>query len=247
MSRLGGENDPATYGERIAGIYDQLYPELNPRMIDVLATLAGQGRVLELGIGTGRVAPPLKAAGAHIEGIDASEAMLERLRAKPGGSEIPVTLGNFAGVPVEGPFRLIFVVFNTFFALLTQDEQIGCFQSVSERLTDDGCFVVEAFVPDPTRFVRNQAVTTSGLTDDGVELDVSRYDRHRQLITTQHVHLSEKGVNLYPVQQRFAWPSELDLMARLAGMRLRERWADWDRSSFHADSGKHVSVYEKQR
>lgn len=234
-----------TYGERIAERYDQLYAELDPKdAAETLAELAQRrGRVLELAIGTGRIALPLAARGVEVHGVDVSEAMVARLRSKPGGEAIPVTMGNFADVPVEGRYGVVFVAFNTFFGLTTQEEQVRCFENVAAHLADDGVFLLEMFVPDVTRFDRKQRVSAIAVELDEVQLEATNYDPVAQRSTSQHVFLSASGVDLYPVVIRFAWPAELDLMARLAGLRLHERWGDWDRRPFTADSERHVSVY----
>ena len=240
------EYDDATYGDRIAEVYDEFYPELDHRVVPLLAELAGKGRALELGIGTGRVGLPLQAAGVNVEGIDASAAMVARLRAKPGGERIPVAIGSFVDVNVEGEFSLVFVVFNTFFGLGSQDEQVRCFQGVAQRLAPGGAFLVEAFVPDMARFVRGQNLSIGQMGPGHVMLDAARLDRLNQRVVTQHVVLSEAGVRTYPVQLRFAWPAELDLMARIAGLRLRDRWGGWGKEPFAVDSGGHISVYVRQ-
>jgi SAM-dependent methyltransferase len=183
--------------------------------------------------------------GVEVHGIDASEAMVSRLRAKPGGESIPVALGNFADVPVEGAFKLIYVLFTTFFALLTQEEQIRCFQNVARHLGPTGMFVIEAFVPDLTRYQGDQAVRTVQIGANEVRIDVAQLDRASQQITSQHILLSEEGIRLYPVKLRYVWPAELDLMARFAGMRLKHRWSNWEKAAFSAESGKNISVYER--
>lgn len=236
-----------TYGERIAGIYDEWYPDVDEAAVDTLAELASGGRALELGIGTGRVALPLQQRGIEVHGIDASEAMVARLRAKPGGERIPVTTGNFADVAVDGQFSLIYVLFNTFFGLLTQDEQVRCFENVARHLTSEGAFVLEAFVPDPGRFDAGQTVRATRVGTDEVELELSQVDPVSQQVTTQHVLLSERGVRLFPVKLRFAWPAELDLMARLAGLRLWQRWDGWKRAPFSGESKQHISVYRHEK
>jgi SAM-dependent methyltransferase len=234
-----------TYGERIAGIYDELYPAYEVAMVETLARLAGKGPALELGIGTGRVALPLVERGVEMLGIDASPAMVERLRAKPEGAQIPVTMGDFADVPVEGRFPLIFIVFNTFFALLTQDAQVRCFANIAAHLAPGGVFAMEAFVPDPCRYDRRQTVRAIRVSEDELRFDASELDPVNQQVVSQHVALTRAGTQLYPVKLRYAWPSELDLMARLAGLRLRERWGDWGGGAFTADSGRHISIYER--
>jgi SAM-dependent methyltransferase len=232
-----------TYGERIAGVYDDWYAGYDDATLATLRELAQGGRALELGIGSGRIALPLQQSGVEVHGIDASEAMVAKLRAKPGGESIAVRLGNFADVAVEGQFSLIYVLVNTFFALLTQDEQVRCFENVARHLSADGAFVIEAFVPDLTRFDGRQTVRAIHVGNDEARLDVSQLDPANQQITSQHIVLTEKGVRLYPVKLRFAWPAELDLMARLAGLHLRHRWDSWNRTPFSEESSKHITVY----
>ena len=238
----------ATYGDRIADVYDRMHPgeEGSTPEVRALATLAGGGRALELGIGTGRVALPLAEQGVAIHGIDASAAMVAKLRAKPGGDAIPVTIGDFAEVPVQGTFALIFAVFNTFFALTTQEAQVRCFRRVAGRLADGGVFLIEVFVPDPARFTGGQRIGVAGVDTDHVNLEVARHDAVHQRVYSQNLVLSESGTRIYPVQLRYAWPSELDLMARLAGLRLRERWSDWTGAPFTAASTSHISLYERE-
>lgn len=242
------EYTTADYGDRIADRYDQMYPDGNnvQSIVDVLAGLAGEGgRALELGIGTGRVALPLVKRGVAVYGIDASQAMIDQMRAKPGGGALPVTIGDFADFRVAGRFELIFVVFNTFFALLTQEAQVQCFRRAAEHLAGGGVFLIETFVPDPARFVRGQHLSVSRIEPDLVMLDVARHDRAKQRVDSQHLLFSETGTRLYPVRLRYAWPAELDLMARLAGLRLRVRWSGWDGAPFTGRSESHVSIYER--
>jgi SAM-dependent methyltransferase len=236
--------DETTYGDRVADVYDTWYADLDPGpAATTLAELAGGGRALELAIGTGRIALPLAERGVEVHGIDASEAMVARLRAKPGGERIPVTMGDFADVGVDGRYALVFVAFNTFFALLTQEDQVRCFANVAAHLDEGGAFVLEAFVPDLGRFSRNQRVDTTRVEADSVMLNVSIHDPVGQRVSSQHVVLDGGGVRLQPVAIRYAFPAELDLMARLAGLELRERWGGWSREPFTAASGNHVSVY----
>jgi SAM-dependent methyltransferase len=239
--------DITTYGERMAEVYDQwpCLPQNTDAIVACLTRLAGGGPILELGIGTGRIALPLAQRGLQVHGIDASPAMVAQLRAKPGGEDIPVSIGNFADVAVEGRFTLIFVVFNTFFGLLSQDDQVRCFLGVAQHLADDGVFVIEAFVPDLGRYDRGQRVAAVEVETDRIRLEASLHDPVQQRVMSQHVVLSEQGIRLYPVQVRYAWPSELDLMARLAGLQLRDRWAGWAQEPFTATSGNHVSVYSR--
>jgi len=233
-----------TYGERVAAIYDDWFPESDPDAITFLAELAQGGKALELGIGTGRMALPLAAKNIEVHGIDASVSMVGRLRDKRGSEKIIVTEGNFADVPVEGEFALIYIVFNTFFALQSQEAQVRCFRNVASHLTKTGCFAIEAFVPDLTRFDHNQVNWATKVTPDRVELDAGQHDPVTQRVISQKVILTGGNIRLYPVQIRYAWPAELDLMAQLAGLRLRERWSGWRREPFTSESQKHISVYE---
>ncbi len=239
--------EASTYGDRIGAVYDQFrFPvtRFTDATVEFLASVAGKRRVLELGIGTGRIAVPLAAKGLKLFGIDASEKMVAQMRAKAGGAAIPVVIGNFADVKVSGQFSLIYVVFNTFFALLTQDEQVRCFQRAARRLTSDGVFLIEAFIPDPSRFDRGQRIGALDVETDYVRFEVTQHDPIAQSIRSAHVEVSESGVHLYPVRLRYALPAELDLMARLAGMRLRMRYGGWNREPFGALSPFHVSLYE---
>ncbi|HUO05548.1 MAG TPA: class I SAM-dependent methyltransferase [Candidatus Binataceae bacterium] len=238
--------DPSAYGERIAPVYDAITQPVSDAepAVAFLASIAGRGRILELGIGTGRIALPLAARGFKVCGIDASPKMVKQLRAKSGGEAIPVEIGNFADVKIAGKFSLIYVVFNTFFGLASQDEQLRCFARVAAHLAPGGAFVIEAFVPDQSLFNRSQRVSVTKIEPDMVKLDVSMHDRVMQTTRAAHVVIRENGVKIYPVMVRYAFPAELDLMAKLAGMRLRERWAGWNREPFNANSGLHVSIYE---
>lgn len=236
---------PNTYGERMAGVYDEWagVPQDAEETVAFLAELAGPGPVLELGVGTGRIALPLARKGFEVHGIDASDAMTNRLREKPGGESVRVTLGDFADFDLGRRFPLVYVVFNTFFALLSQEDQIRCFGCVARHLHENGAFVIEAFMPDPARFTDHQAVQTKQIEVDRAILEVSRHDPVNQRVSSHSIVMSETGIELYPVEIRYAWPSELDLMARLAGMRLRERWSNWRHEPFTTSSTGHVSVY----
>lgn len=233
----------SSYGDRIADTYDALYPEHDAAAIELLADLALDGPALELGIGTGRLALPLAARGIRVHGIDASSAMVAKLRKKPGGDELPVTIANFGKFELGERFQLIYVAFNTIFALLTQDEQVDCFRSVAVHLKEGGCFLIEAFVPDTARFDRGQRVSAVKVESDALSLEVTRHEPTQQRVNSQLVRITEEGIRLFPVQLRYAWPSELDLMARLAGLELSERWATWERREFDARSEFHISVY----
>jgi SAM-dependent methyltransferase len=243
---MAGFDDPAFYGDQWAAVYDDHHGHADPgRAVEFLAGLAGDGRVLELAIGTGRVALPLAARGVIVEGLDASAAMVERLRAKPGGDSVPVTMGDMAEVTVNGPFRLVYLVANTLFALLSQERQAECFGNAARVLEPGGTFVIECFVPDLSRFDHGQRVEARSVTGDSAVIEVSRHDKARQLVTTQVITLDAHGMQLRPVVIRYSWPSELDLMARQAGLRLAERHADWDRQPFTPASSSHVSVYQR--
>ncbi len=233
-----------SFGEADAATYDDSSRGDEEATVAFLEQLAPGGPALELAIGTGRIALPLAARGVQVDGIDFSPAMVAKLRAKPGGDQIAVTIGDFADVPVSGAYQLIFVVYNTLFNLLTQDDQVRCFENVATHLTDDGVFVVEAFVPTYlTRLRDDQYVDAERIDVDEVRLDVGRHDPVAQRLDESHVVLSSAGVRLAPIVTRYAWPSELDLMARIAGLRLEHRWSGWDREPFTGASRRHVSVY----
>jgi hypothetical protein len=237
---------PSTYGDRIAGHYDDFYAEEPPSAeINMLAELAGRGPALELGIGTGQVALPLHDRGITVEGIDASEAMVGRLRAKPGGTEIPVTIADFAAFDLGRQFTLVYVPANTFFCLLTQDAQVNCFRAVAAHLVSGGRFLIEAFVPDLQLFDHGQRTATIDLDVDTVAIDSSRIDPATQRVDSQLVVIRDDQMpRTYPVALRYAWPSELDLMARLAGMHLEHRWGNWTRQRFDSSSTGHISVWQ---
>lgn len=236
---MDGDPVGTTYGARCAAVYDELFGAFDPASVDLLAELAGAGPALELGIGTGLIALPLAARGVPVHGVDASPDMVAKLREKPDGDTIPVVLGDFAEVPVEERFFLIFVVFNTLFALQTQRDQVRCFQNVAAHLTPDGVFVVEAFVPEAAF----APLRVTAVESDRAGLKISRHDPVAQRLKSQHVVLRDGEVRLYPVEVRYAWPAELDLMAELAGLHLRHRWGGWRREPFGPESARHVSVY----
>jgi SAM-dependent methyltransferase len=237
--------DPmSSFGESVAARYDDSPRGDEVEAVAFLEELARGGPALELAIGTGRIGLPLASRGLRVDGIEQSAAMVARLRAKPGGDRIAVTMGDMAAVPVTGAYRLVFVVFNTLHNLLTQDDQVRCFENVARHLTDDGVFLVEALVPDSLYRLRDeQYVDAEAVEMDKVRLDVGRFDPVTQLLDESHVTLSRDGISVSPIVTRYVWPSELDLMARLAGLRLRERWGGWLREPFCARSTRHVSVY----
>ena len=236
----------STYGDRIADVYDEIHrPADVSEGLDMLAQLAAGGRALELGIGTGTFALPLADRGIEVHGIDSSRAMIDRLQAKRGGETMPVTVGDFAAVEVEGNFLLVFVVSNTFFMLTSQEEQLKCFENVASHLDESGVFLINAFVPDVSMFDKGRHLSASLPDLASVRLDVSVHDALNQVVDFRHLYLTEEGIRIYPGRLRYVWPSELDLMARLAGLHLRDRWADWRRSPFTAKSPSHVSLYER--
>jgi SAM-dependent methyltransferase len=233
-----------SFGEDVAELYRDVQRGDEMAAVAFLEQLAGRGPALELAIGTGRIALPLAARGIRVDGIDISPAMIAQLRAKPGSDDISVTVGNFADVSVPDTYRLIYIVWNTLFNLLTQEDQVRCFQNVAGHLTDDGSFVVEAYVPAFLYRLRNdQYVDAEAIRVDEVRLDLLRHDMATQTIEESHVSLSSAGVRLNPVVQRYSWPSELDLMARIAGLCLKSRWGGWNREPFNSTSSIHVSVY----
>jgi SAM-dependent methyltransferase len=238
-----GGYDSTTYGDAWADVYDAwVEARLSPGgEVEFLAGLAAGGRALELGVGSGRVAIPLADAGVEVVGIDASERMLALLESKT--DRVAAIRGEMADVGADGAFDLVYVVFNTFFAMLTQDDQVRCFANVAARLKPGGAFVIQAFVPDTSTFVRGQRVQATDVEPGAIAFDVARLDPIAQTITAQKILVGDSSLRTLPTKLRFAWPSELDLMARLAGLRLRERWEDFERRPFTAASASHVSVY----
>ncbi len=238
--------DETTFGTLNADDYDALHdPGTTAESVALISELAGQGRILELAIGTGRMALPLVALGHDVSGIEGSPLMVEKLRTKPGGEAIEVVIGDFADVAIDGPFDHVFLVFNTFFNLLSQEAQVRCFANVAQRLTEGGTFLVETFVPDQSGFADGQRVQTKRLDMTTVWLEAALHDPVRQLLEFQRIRITQDGVRMVPLPMRYAWPSEIDLMARLAGLSLRDRWGGWDRRPFDASSKMHVSVYQK--
>jgi SAM-dependent methyltransferase len=236
------------FDEAVAARYDAGLPEtadpsiLDP-VVDVLAALAGDGRALELGVGTGRIALPLARRGVPVHGIELSRAMVARMHTKPGGEEVGVTIGDFSTTRVEGSFSLAYLVFNTIFNLTTQDAQVACFANVAAHLEPGGCFVIETGVPELRWLPPGETIRAFQLDPDHWGID--EYHVAEQRLTSHHVEYVDGRAERVSIPFRYAWPAELDLMARLAGMRLRDRWSDWDRAPFTSDSRKHVSVWEK--
>jgi Methyltransferase domain len=235
-----GEDVASVYDERVGGMFD---PAVVTPVVDLLSDLAGGGAALEFGIGTGRIALPLAGRGIRVHGIDDSEAMVARLRSKPGGEDIGVTMGDFATTRVEGRFSVVYLVFNTIFNLVTQEAQVACFQNAAAHLESGGRFVIETGVPDLQSLPLGQTIIPFRADPEGLSFDV--YDVATQRFSSQHYVFADGDVKTYPVEFRYAWPAEFDLMARLAGMTLQNRWAGWRQEPFTSLSRSHVSVYDK--
>jgi SAM-dependent methyltransferase len=210
-----------------------------------LAGLAGGADALELAVGTGRIALPLRAAGVRVDGIELSQDMVDRLREKPGGDQVEVTMGDMSRVGTGRSYGLVYLVFNTIGNLLTQDDQVRCFENAARHLAGDGVFVLECRVPTAPAQPGHQFIEVEQLELDHVELGVSRYDPLTQILDVNHVHLGADRLAFNPIRLRLAYPPEFDLMARIAGLRLRDRWGGWNGEPFTAASWRHVSVYER--
>jgi SAM-dependent methyltransferase len=242
------EDPDGYFGESVAATYDgteegMFAPAAIDPAVDLLARLAGDGRALEFAIGTGRIALPLAARGVPVHGIDMSRAMVARMRAKPGGDAIDVTIGDFATTRVDGSFTVAYLVFNTIMNLTTQDAQVACFANAAAHLQPGGCFVVEVGVPDLRRLPPGQDVVPFGVSPTRWAYDW--YDTATQAQSSNYITVENGQGRFWSVPFRYVWPAELDLMARLAGMRLRDRWAGWAGEPFTSESGQHVSVWEK--
>jgi SAM-dependent methyltransferase len=236
------------FDERIAKAYDAKWAYLaEPAVVDpavnFLAELAGTGAALELGIGTGRLALPLSRRGVRVHGIELSPAMVAQLRAKPGADTIGVTIGDFATTQVGGTFPLAYLVRNTIANLTTQDQQVACFGNVAAHLEPGGCFVIEVYIPELQRLPPGETIHAFAVTP--THLGFEEYDVATQIAYSHHYWMVDGQLETFSAPFRYVWPSELDLMARLAGMTLRERWSSWDREPFTSDSRSHVSVWEK--
>jgi SAM-dependent methyltransferase len=241
-------DDDGYFDERVAARYDESEAEMfdpavvNP-VVDLLVELAGSGRALELGIGTGRIALPLAQRGVPVHGIELSKAMVAKLRAKPGGEDLGVTIGDFATTTVEGTFSVAYLVFNTIMNLTTQAAQVACFRNVAAHLEPGGCFVIEVGVPELQRLPPGETIRAFHVSETRWGFD--EVDVATQGLTSHHFEIVDGRVERLSIPFRYAWPSELDLMAQLAGMRLRDRRSGWKREPFTSDSRKHVSVWEK--
>ncbi|MBG0567604.1 class I SAM-dependent DNA methyltransferase [Actinoplanes aureus] len=236
-------DDPGLFGRQWAARYDHGLPDPAPA-VEFLAGLADGGPVLELAIGSGRVALPLAERGIPVEGIEAAPEMVELLRAKPGGADLPVTIGDMADVAVDGRYPLVYLVFNTLFNLTVPGRQEDCFRNVARVLAPGGAFVIEAFVPDPAQFDRDeQQIQVWSVTEEAVTVRLHRYDRAAQSFLRQTVTFSNDGVKLQPFGMRYQWPEQIDAFAADAGLYLEARYAGWAGEEFRPDSASHISVY----
>jgi SAM-dependent methyltransferase len=236
------------FGERIAASYDESSADMFERdvvqpAVDLLADLAGSGRALELGIGTGRIAHPLAQRGVPVHGIDMSRAMVARLRAKPGGDAIGVTIGDFATTRVDGTFSVAYLVFNTIMNLTTQEAQVACFRNVAAHLEPGGCFVIEVAIPDLRILPPGQTAVPFHVSPTKWAFDA--YDVATQAMSSNYIEVVDGRGEYKTIPFRYVWPAELDLMAQLAGLRPRERWAGWKREPFTSESRQHISIWEK--
>jgi len=241
---MRGFTPSESFGPDVASHYDDEPRGDEQAAADFLADLVGDGGALELAIGTGRIALPLALKGVPVDGIELSPAMVVRLRAKPGGEQLHVTIGDMSTVGTGKTYRVVYLVYNTVFNLLTQDDQVACFENAARHLSDDGAFLVEAAVPSsclPSHsYARPEAVEAQAVT-----LDVCTYDPVTQILDENHVRISQdEGIRFGPISCRLAWPSELDLMARLAGLRLEQRWGGWQQQPY-TGTDAHVSVYRR--
>ena len=230
------------YDADSTGVFD---PAVVTTTVDFLAGLAGDGRALEFAIGTGRIGVPLSERGVPVAGIELSSDMAAQLKKKPGTESIEVTIGDMTSTRIDGAFRLVYLVYNTIGNVLSQDEQVECFCNAAAHLVPGGCFVIEVLVPPLRRLPPGESSLVFTLTPERVGYD--EIDVAQQLGVSHHIWFREDGPQKFATPWRLVWPAELDLMARIAGMRLRERWADWDRSPFTSESMKHVSVWERTR
>ncbi len=236
------------FGEHVAERFDERYahkatPDVVDPIVAFLVDLARGGAALELGVGTGRIALPLAERGVRVHGIDLSEAMVARLRAKPGAEQVAVTIGDFASTTVQGTFAVVYLVANTIMNLTTQDEQVQCFRNAAAHLEPNGCFVIEVLVPRLQRLPPGESFQPFDVGPTHLGFD--EYDVVRQGLVSHHYWIEDGKVEVFSPPFRYVWPAELDLMAQLAGMTLRERWSGWKKEPFTGDSPTHVSVWEK--
>jgi len=243
------DNEDGYFGEPVAARYDEssasmFAPDVVRPTVDLLAELAGDGRALEFAIGTGRIALPLAARGVPVAGIDLSRAMVARLRAKPGGEAIDVAIGDVATTTVDGPFSVVYLLFNTIMNLTTQEAQVACFRNAAAHLAPGGCFVVDVMLPELRKLPAGQNLVPFHVGDTRWAFDIY-HDLTTQSMSSNYIEVVDGRGSHSSVPFRYVWPSELDLMAQLAGMRLRERWDGWTREPFTGESRQHVSVWQK--
>jgi SAM-dependent methyltransferase len=243
MTQIGDNS----YGDIYAAAYDDLFQDRDDLALvsSVLARLADGGAALEFGIGTGRLALPLAEQGVRVAGVDNSPEMLRRLQEKPGAAQINAVLGDCTVDRIDGAFDLVYIAFSTIYLMAEQQGQVRCFQNAARHLRPGGVFLVEGFVHDRSRWLHDQETVTTRVSDQGVSMRFAVLDPVKKLIRMQQVELSPAGVTMRPNRLRFIYPAEMDLMAQLAGMRLRERWSDWSGAPFGAGSGTQIAVYEK--
>jgi SAM-dependent methyltransferase len=240
--------DDGYFGERVAARYDETYdyqaaPEVIEPVLDLLSELAGDGPALELGVGTGRIALPLAQRGVSVHGIELSRAMAARLKAKPGADAVGITIGDFSTTRVEGSFRLAYLLVNTIMNLTSQEAQVACFRNVAAHLEPGGCFLIEVLVPELQRLPPGD--THRVFSAEERHWGIDEFDVARQGLISHHLLEVDGQLERRSIPFRYVWPSELDLMAQLAGMRLRDRWSDWSREPFTSESRQHISVWEK--
>lgn len=235
------------YGQDYADIYDQSFDDRDDpgKLVAAISAVSPSGAILEFGIGSGRIALPLARAGRHVTGVDNSKEMLALLEKKPGAEKIANHLGDITTLKVAGEFSLVLVCFSTIYLLGSQSAQLLCFQNASNHLRAGGRFLVEAFLHDRSQWLTNEQFSTTGVERDVVTARAAVHDPVLQTITLQHLTIRAGGISFRPNLLRYIWPSELDLMGKLSGMRLVERWGDWNRTSFSAASSNMISVYEK--
>ncbi|MCW2887414.1 MAG: Methyltransferase type 11 [Streptosporangiaceae bacterium] len=240
--------DPArSFGPQVAPGYDAVSVRGDEDdTVEFLHSRTGAGTALEFAIGTGRIALPLARRGTPVDGIELSPTMVEQLRAKPGGHDLRVGIGDMSRLRLDRTYALVYLVYNTIGNLLTQDEQVRCFENAAAHLTPNGVFVLECRVPTAQSRAAHQFVDAEYVGADRVVLDVCRYDPVTQILDEQHVRIDADGITLSPISLRLAGPSEFDLMARIAGLRLVERFGGWNGEPFTADSWRHVSVYARR-
>ena len=241
---------PESFGDFNAEGYDDWYGnpsvELTEKTVNVLVELAEGGAILELAVGTGRVAIPLANKGLYVSGIEASSKMIAKLKEKPGSSELVVIQGNMAEFNIDASYKLIFLVFNTLFNLNSQKEQARCFNTVSKHLDKGGKFLIETYVPEPEHYEKGENLKTVHISLDRTVIEACMHDVNKQTVDYQYIEITEQGIRMHPLPIRYSWPSEIDLMAENAGLKLFQRWADWQKTPFTSSSKSHISVYIKK-